>query len=249
MELLKVLRCSKCKKDITIDPPYSIIRSKGKYKDVIRLKGLCNNCNTYQSKIVGSGYLKSDEINEQLKKLENYPYGNYDLDNDGNINTKDGGILPFIPLIIAGIAAASGIAGTTAAAIQNKQRNDILEKSEELKLQEERKKNELLLEEEKRKNDELLKKIKSENDTKAIDVILGEGIMKKEIGELVKNIIKEEMEKSLKLIKKPEFKNYIEDNFKKLSISGKGMIEDPLTEEEQIQEAFDFLEGKGFIFC
>lgn len=282
---LTYVHCNKCKEYKNLIPPYFIIKKKGKYGDIVSIKGLCPDCNTNQTKKIAMASIKM----ESRDTFKSYPYGEYKLDTMGNITNKEGGLFPLIGLIIAGVAAAATTAGVTANIIQSKQKNEQEAISQKLALEEMKRKNENELTEMQKKNEGLIKilKDKQTSDDTIINTITdGEGVydqeklkmkiqndllqnynkegeslntsLKHEIKEIIiqlkdtvlrdiiKEVLKDEVENSIelipKLIKRPEMIKFIKNN-----VRGTGLNED-LNEQEQIQEAIEFLEGKGYNF-
>jgi hypothetical protein len=98
------VHCNKCQEYINLKSPFYIRKKKGKYGDLISIRGLCSTCQTAQSRKLPENHIRS----EARDTFKSYPYGDYKLDNEGNILNKDGGFLPFLlPLIFGGIAAAA----------------------------------------------------------------------------------------------------------------------------------------------
>jgi hypothetical protein len=115
------VHCNKCKDYKYLHKPWYIVKKKGKYGDLISIRGVCPDCHSSQSRKLSQVLIKM-EAREIFKA---YPYGEYKLDEEGNITNKDGGILPLLPLlgvIFGGITAASGVAGATAGAVLAKQK-------------------------------------------------------------------------------------------------------------------------------
>jgi hypothetical protein len=262
--------CRTCKEDKNLQEPFYILKKKGKQKDIISLRGLCPNCNRMQSKTLTQNLMSFEGSNV----FESYPYGEYNIDSNGNIQDKEGGILPLLPLlgvIFGGITAAAGVSTAVAVPVQNKLKADEEAKAQQLALEEQKRKNDADIEEERRKNDELIKiaKEKSTSDEKT-DFALGHGLNSNKTEKLinkikialedhdllknmVKDILKDEIEKSFnllpKLMERPEMQRLISKSVSKFNILGHGLSDDEnLNEQKQIAEAIEFLEGKGFNF-
>jgi len=101
-------RCMKCAKETENIEPIEIKKTaNNKYS----LQATCAVCNKKKSRFIGKDKLKHlpEKMQKKITKL-------------GNGESYTGGILPFLPLILAGIGAASAVAGTTASTIINKQK-------------------------------------------------------------------------------------------------------------------------------
>ena len=301
------VHCVKCKEYKLLNEPWHIVKKKGKFGDIISFKGVCPDCKTSQIKKLSNGLLKP----EAKEVFSSYSYGEYKLDSNGNIQNKDGGILPLLPLlglVFTGIGAASGVAGTTAGIVLGIKKNEEEERANRLLYEQQEAKNKAELEEERRKNDELIKAVREKEMSydKTVDILNGSGIEKKDVEEIhkkilnidplvkvqafhdiqvlgikqqneelrkyldgegshmellslftptirtiVKDVLKDEIENSIellpKLMQRPEMQKYIKEKVNEFK-SGSGINDEELTEQEQIQEAIDFLEGKGFKF-
>ena len=76
---------------------------------------------------------------------------------------------------------------------------------------------------------------------------------KDSLREVVRDILKDEVENSVellpKLMKRPEMLEYIKEKVNEMkNVQGSGINNEELSEQEQIEEAIEFLEGKGFKF-
>ena len=259
------VHCNKCKDYKLLIEPWYIVKKNGKYGDIISFKGICPECKTSQSRKLPSELIRA-EVRETFKT---YPYGEYKIDSTGNIQNKDGRILPFLIPLFIGLGTAAAVSGAVAGPVLAKQKNDQDAKAQEL-----------ALEEQKRSNKELenITKKNEEEKTKAYKEALASPVENKEGGllgsavtnkvketllelkdtilkDLVKAILKDEIENSVellpKLMKHPDVINYIKEKVLETkaeqNIQGSG-ISGQLTEQEQIEEAIEFLEGKGFKF-
>ena len=108
------IRCKSCKTlSKTIEPTFLTRLEEKKYN----IKGKCGNCGKHKSKD-----LNRKQIALLPDEAKNIPVGSM-----VNQVEKNGGILPLaalIPLILGGIGAASGVAGTVASSVINKQKAD-----------------------------------------------------------------------------------------------------------------------------
>jgi hypothetical protein len=157
------IHCRTCKEMKNLQEPFFILKKKGKNKDIISLRGQCPNCNRIQSKTLSPNMMQSGA----KEVFQSYPYGEYNVDRNGNIQDKEGGILPLLPLlgvIFGGIGAAATVSTAVAVPVQNKLKADEDARAKQLALDEQKRKNDADFEEQKRKNDADLEEEKRKND-------------------------------------------------------------------------------------
>ena len=197
---------------------------------------------------------------EARELFKSYPYGECKIDSTGNIQNKDGGFLFLIPIFVG---AAAAIAGAVAGPVLAKQKNDQDAKAQELALEEQKRSNKELEDITKKNEEERTNAYKNALNENKDGGLLGSAVSNKVketllelkdtiLKDLVKEIIKDEIENSVellpKLIKRPEISDYIKEKVNEFkNIQGSGISEE-LSEQEQIEEAIEFLEGKGFKF-
>ena len=108
--------CTYCGENTQSIEPISIKRSAAKR---YYIKAKCIICGKIKSKFLNDAQRK--QLSQEVLDI---PIG---TTVDNNITTKEGGILPLIPLIgaiAAGISALTGVAGTVASTVLNSKKND-----------------------------------------------------------------------------------------------------------------------------
>jgi hypothetical protein len=107
---IKKQRCMKCAKETDNIEPIEIKKTSNNRFSLI---ATCAVCNKKKSQFIGKDKLKHlpKEMRKKVEKLEKG-------------DSYEGGILPFLPLILAGIAAASTVAGTVANTVIGKNKAD-----------------------------------------------------------------------------------------------------------------------------